>query len=79
MATDARHVGQNAACLIVEGEPVDKVTSIRSGTLTNILPFPMIDLRGFEAVSQQPADIAESLNRTIPQSVMNNQPLPRSE
>ena len=68
MTADARHIGQHTACLILEGEPVDKVTSIRSGTLTNILPFPLIKLRRFETFLSS-RRISESLNRAIPQSV----------
>ena len=57
MTTDSRNVGDYTACLILEGKPVDKVTGIRSGTLTNILPFPLVELSYVETVSQQAANM----------------------
>ena len=75
MATDARHIGEHTVCLIVEGEPVDKVTGIGSRALADIRPLPLIKLRRFETVLSS-RRISESLNRAIESRVLvNNKPL----
>ncbi len=40
----------------VKGEPVDKISGIRSRTLTHILPSLLLDCARFQAVLQKIAD-----------------------
>jgi len=79
MRPDALHVGYDALGLVLDGQPIDEVAFRGAGSLPDIAPAPGPDLRGVEALLQQPAHhlIGEGLHAAI--GVMDHEPFVRPE